>query len=110
MAPMPAWGGMLLYLAHRFTRRVFLHQNLLQNYLLYLFGILYSLPVPMLAGGLLHSPQDRQAQAGKHGGAGRYKWRKIAMSFPPRIVVRGVNRVSLVSILLRLRPKLLIKL
>ncbi len=49
---------MLLYLARRFTRRVFFHQNLLQNYLIYLFGILYSLPVPMLSVGLLHSPKD----------------------------------------------------
>jgi hypothetical protein len=108
---------MLLYLARRFTRRVFFHQNLLHDYLLYLFGILYSLPVPMLAGGLLHSPKDRhlclryrQVQAGKHGGAGRYKWRRIAISFPPRIVVRGGNPISFVSILLRLRPELLIKL
>ena len=76
------------------------------------------------------SPQDRQVQERKHGGAGRYKWRKIAMSFPPRIpasrcgvnsvrggnlillceVARYVARVSLVSTLLRLRPELLIKL
>ena len=82
------------------------------------FIIRHSLPVPMLSVGVLHSPkdsavrrpQDRQVQARKHGGAGRYKWCRIAMSFPPRIVVRGGNPISLVSILLRLRPQLLIKL
>ncbi len=52
----------------------------------------------------------RQVQARKHGGAGGYKWCKIAMSFPPRTVVRGGNPVNLVSTLLRLRPQLLIKL
>ena len=35
---------------------------------------------------------------------------RIAMSFPPRIVVRGGSPISLVSTLLRLRPELLIKL
>ena len=83
---------------------------------------LVRLGTPYVGDALRRSPQARQVQAGKHGGAGKYKWCKIAMSFPPRIVVRGGNpillcevaryvaRVSLVSILLRLRPKLLIKL
>ncbi len=43
-------------------------------------------------------------------GAGRYTWCRIAMSFPPRITVRGGNLINLVSTLLRLRPQLLIKL
>ena len=46
----------------------------------------------------------RQVQARKHRSAGRRKWHKIAMSFPPRTVVRGGNPISLVSTLLRLRP------
>ncbi len=73
--------------------------------------------VSPLGDALRRSPQDRQVQArrhrvqaGKHRGAGRYKWRRITMSFPPRTVVRGVNPISLVSTSLRLRPKLLIKL
>ncbi len=101
-----------------------------ETYLCYSVSPLVRLGTPYGGDALRRSPQDRQLQARKHGGAGRYKWRKIAMSLPPRIPasrcgvnsVRGVNpillcevaryvaRVSLVSMLLRLRPELLIKL
>jgi hypothetical protein len=56
---------MLLYLARRFTRRVFFPQNLLRDYLLYLFGILYFLFSTVLRTPLEGVPAVRRPQADK---------------------------------------------